>query len=82
MPELPDVEGFRRFLERHVSGQRVKRVDVPDTELVRNRSARSSAFTSSTVAPVRFFDPGNTLRFSISVGRITCSAGEFPIRTS
>ncbi len=44
MPELPDVEGYRRFLERHASGQRVKRVDVPDTELVRNRSARSLNF--------------------------------------
>lgn len=44
MPELPDVEGFRRFLERHASGQRVNRVDVPDPELVRNRTARSLNF--------------------------------------
>jgi formamidopyrimidine-DNA glycosylase len=30
MPELPDVEGFRRFLERHAQGQRIVRLDVPD----------------------------------------------------
>ena len=54
MPELPDVEGFRRFLERHASGQRVKRVDVPDTELVRNRTVRS---LNSAVAGHRFGSP-------------------------
>ena len=41
MPELPDVEGFRRFLERRALGQRVRRVDVLDTELVRNCTPRS-----------------------------------------
>lgn len=41
MPELPDVEGFRRFLERRATGQRIKAVDIPDTELVRNRTQRS-----------------------------------------
>ncbi len=54
MPELPDVEGFRRFLERHASGQMVKRVDVPDTELVRNRTARS---LNSAVDGQRFGSP-------------------------
>lgn len=54
MPELPDVEGFRRFLERHASGQRVTRVDVPDTELVRNRTARS---LNSAVHGQRFGSP-------------------------
>jgi formamidopyrimidine-DNA glycosylase len=41
VPELPDVEGFRRFLERRATVQRVRRVDVPDTELVRNRTPQS-----------------------------------------
>jgi formamidopyrimidine-DNA glycosylase len=40
MPELPDVEGFRRYLERHASGSRIVRVDVPDTVLIRNRTPR------------------------------------------
>src|SRR5947199_160128 len=30
MPELPDVEGYRRYLARHAEGQRIARVDVPD----------------------------------------------------
>jgi formamidopyrimidine-DNA glycosylase len=37
MPELPDVEGFRRYLAEHAAGRRVERVDVPDRALVRNR---------------------------------------------
>jgi formamidopyrimidine-DNA glycosylase len=41
MPELPDVEGFRRYLSRHAQGRRIERVDVLDRELVRNRTARS-----------------------------------------
>jgi formamidopyrimidine-DNA glycosylase len=41
MPELPDVEGFRRFAQSHVPGRTIKRVDVLDRDLVRNRSARS-----------------------------------------
>jgi formamidopyrimidine-DNA glycosylase len=43
MPELPDVEGFRRYLARHAEGQRIVEVDVLDRELVRNRSARAFA---------------------------------------
>jgi len=38
MPELPDVEGFRRFLARHAEGRRIVRVDVPDPAIVRNRT--------------------------------------------
>jgi formamidopyrimidine-DNA glycosylase len=41
MPELPDVEGYRRYLARHAQGRTIDHVDVLDTELVRNRSARS-----------------------------------------
>lgn len=41
MPELPDVEGFRRFLAGHATGQTIGAVDVRDTELVRNRTPRS-----------------------------------------
>src|SRR5438874_3025135 len=41
MPELPDVEGFRRYLARHAQGRRITSVDVPDREIVRNRTAQS-----------------------------------------
>jgi formamidopyrimidine-DNA glycosylase len=41
MPELPDVEGFRRYLARHAQGRRIERVEVLDAELVRNRSAQA-----------------------------------------
>src|SRR5205807_9421654 len=41
MPELPDVEGFRRFLAKHAQGRRIIRVDVLDHVLVRNRTSRS-----------------------------------------
>jgi formamidopyrimidine-DNA glycosylase len=43
VPELPDVEGFRRYLARHAGGQRIVRVDVPDREIVRNRTPRGLA---------------------------------------
>jgi formamidopyrimidine-DNA glycosylase len=43
MPELPDVEGFRRYLGRHGQGRSVRAVEVLDPALVRNRSARSLA---------------------------------------
>jgi formamidopyrimidine-DNA glycosylase len=41
MPELPDVEGFRRYLARHAEGRRIVAVDVLDRDLVRNRNARA-----------------------------------------
>jgi formamidopyrimidine-DNA glycosylase len=41
MPELPDVEGFRRYWSRYMSGQRVRRVDVPTAAIVRNRTPQS-----------------------------------------
>ena len=40
MPELPDVEGFRRHVARHALGRPVQRVEVPDRDLLRNRSNR------------------------------------------
>jgi len=37
MPELPDVEGFRRELARRAEGRRIVRVDMPDTAPQRRR---------------------------------------------
>src|SRR5262245_50111367 len=40
MPELPDVEGFRRFFEEHAAGKRVRTVRG-DPAIVRNASPRA-----------------------------------------
>ena len=38
MPELPDVEGFRRYWSRYMTGERVHGVEVPKPAIVRNRT--------------------------------------------
>ncbi len=40
MPELPDVEGFRRLLEAHMVGEQVTAVEVLDPGVVRARSGQ------------------------------------------
>lgn len=54
MPELPDVEGFRRQLARRLPGRRVRRVDVPDAGVLRNTTA---AKLSRRLAGRRFGQP-------------------------
>jgi formamidopyrimidine-DNA glycosylase len=39
VPELPDVEAYRRFLHRHAAGRTVRRVVVTDEGILRNVSA-------------------------------------------
>jgi formamidopyrimidine-DNA glycosylase len=41
MPELPDVEGFRRYFDRHAAGRRVERVQVIDRTMLRNSSPQA-----------------------------------------
>ena len=41
MPELPDVEGFRRYWSRYMAGERVRKVEVPTPAIVRNRTAQT-----------------------------------------
>jgi formamidopyrimidine-DNA glycosylase len=43
MPELPDVEGFRRELAKTLPGRRVQAVDVRDAGVLRNTSPRALA---------------------------------------
>src|SRR5438270_11068396 len=38
MPELPDVESYRRFFDRHAAGRTVHRTVVPDPAILRNTS--------------------------------------------
>jgi formamidopyrimidine-DNA glycosylase len=37
VPELPDVEGYRRYWSRYMPGKQVRRVEVPTPAIVRNR---------------------------------------------
>jgi formamidopyrimidine-DNA glycosylase len=39
MPELPDVEAYRRFLDRHASGRSIRKVVVTDPGILRGVSA-------------------------------------------
>jgi formamidopyrimidine-DNA glycosylase len=41
MPELPDVEGFRRYLARHAEGHTIIGLETPDAQLIRNRTPRA-----------------------------------------
>jgi formamidopyrimidine-DNA glycosylase len=38
MPELADVEGYRRYLARHAKGKRIDGVEAPSADLLRNTS--------------------------------------------
>jgi formamidopyrimidine-DNA glycosylase len=38
MPELPDVEGYRRELAKHLPGHRVARIQIRDGGVLRNRT--------------------------------------------
>jgi formamidopyrimidine-DNA glycosylase len=54
MPELPDVEGFRRELAAKLPGRRVRRVDVRDAGVLRNTTGRALA---RNLAKHTFRDP-------------------------
>ena len=41
MPELPDVEAFRRLLTEHAAGQRIQRVTVPGPDVLRNTTPQA-----------------------------------------
>jgi formamidopyrimidine-DNA glycosylase len=43
VPELPDVEGFRRVLAEHAVGRRIERVDILDDQVLRGVDARRFA---------------------------------------
>ena len=43
VPELPDVEGFRRELAGALPGRRIRHVNVRDPGILRNTTARLSA---------------------------------------
>jgi formamidopyrimidine-DNA glycosylase len=54
VPELPDVEGFRRLLHARAVGQTIIAVDIADPGVVRNRSAPDFA---RNLAGRRFAEP-------------------------
>jgi formamidopyrimidine-DNA glycosylase len=55
VPELPDVEGFRRELAETLPGRRIRRIDVRDAGVLRNTTA--STFSRNLVGH-RFETPG------------------------
>jgi formamidopyrimidine-DNA glycosylase len=55
MPELPDVESYRRFLAEHATGRRIDRVVVTDPGILRNASART---LDRALRGHRFEEPG------------------------
>jgi len=54
LPELPDVEGFRRYMARHARGRRIEGVDVLDRTLLRNTSPQG---LGRAVSGTRFAHP-------------------------
>jgi formamidopyrimidine-DNA glycosylase len=54
MPELPDVEGFKRTLAEHATGRRIERVEVRDPGVLRGVSATQ---LSSRLRGCRFAEP-------------------------
>jgi formamidopyrimidine-DNA glycosylase len=80
MPELPDVEAFRRSLSAHALGERIASVRVRDAAVVRGRSSQD--FAQQLIHPSRRFrelDPRerrelgsalqSVLRASVEAGR-------------
>ncbi|MQA85773.1 MAG: Fpg/Nei family DNA glycosylase [Streptosporangiales bacterium] len=55
MPELPDVEGFRRVLAEHGQGRRIERLRVLDEGVLREVSPRKLA---AALEGRRFAEPG------------------------
>jgi formamidopyrimidine-DNA glycosylase len=55
MPELPDVEGFRRYFARYAAGRQVTAVEVADRDLVRNTTPQGLA---RRLVGRRFSKPG------------------------
>jgi formamidopyrimidine-DNA glycosylase len=55
VPELPDVEGFRRVFARHAAGKRVRGVHGIDRRLLRNTSPSG---LGRSLAGRRFVQPG------------------------
>jgi len=63
MPELPDVEGFRRYWSRYMTGERARRVEVPTPAIVRNRRPAS---LQRSLAGLRFERPGRHGKWMIA----------------
>jgi len=63
LPELPDVEGFRRTLARHAAGRRIERVHVRDPGVLRGVTA---AKLTSRLQGHRFAQPGRRGKWVIA----------------
>lgn len=55
MPELPEVEAYRRFFAEHATGRTVRAVDVLDPDIVRNAAPEA---VGRLLTDHRFEEPG------------------------
>ncbi|HEX3841253.1 MAG TPA: DNA-formamidopyrimidine glycosylase family protein [Acidimicrobiales bacterium] len=62
MPELPDVEGWRRALAKELPGQRIKHVTVTDGGILRNATPQSAV---RRLVGHRFGEPGRVGKWLI-----------------
>lgn len=75
MPELPDVEGWRRYLAEHATGARITRVSAPDPDVIRNTTPQG---LGRAVRDRRFAAPerhGKWLFAPLSDGEVEVRAG-------
>jgi formamidopyrimidine-DNA glycosylase len=63
MPELPDVEGFKRTLAEHATGHQIERIEVRDAGVLRGVSARQ---LSTRLRGRRFAEPRRTGKWVIA----------------
>src|SRR5688572_14838108 len=69
MPEVPDLEAIRTFLNRRIVGQTIERVDVPIPVVVRvPRDELVRLLTDDTFGEVQRY--GKFLLFSLASGRV------------
>jgi formamidopyrimidine-DNA glycosylase len=89
VPELPDVEGFRRYWARHAAGRRIRGVGVPAPDMLRDttpqglsRALRGRRFSAPRrhgkwlIAPAAGDGPTLLLHFGMTGGLHWSSSGE------
>jgi formamidopyrimidine-DNA glycosylase len=74
MPELPDVEGFRRYFARYATGRQVRSVRVPDAALARNTTAQA---LGRILTGRRFGEPSRTGKWLMAPAEGPCLVMHF-----
>jgi formamidopyrimidine-DNA glycosylase len=74
MPELPDVEGFRRYFARYATGRRIRSVRVHDAALARNATAQ---LLGRALTGRRFGKPSRTGKWLMAPAEGPCLVMHF-----